>query len=45
LLPPAFPVIIYVAGGVIGLKALVTTIPIGIPLFLLLPIFFKIILR
>jgi len=46
LLPPlALPVIIYVAGGVVGLNAFVITIPIGTPLNFLPPFFFKIIFK
>lgn len=43
--PPDLPVIICVAGGVVGLKALVTTRPIGTPLTLLPPFFFKMIFK
>jgi len=45
LFPPvALPVMICVAGGVVGLKALVTTIPIG-TFNLLPPLFFRMIFK
>ena len=39
------PVTIWVAGGVVGEKAFVTTRPMGTPLILLPPFFFKIIFK